>query len=246
VLGGEPLIMTQVLEMLEFLVHEKLAKDIVLRVVTNCTVCNDRLLALLSEFKEIKISLSIDGIGKVNDYIRFPSHWNKIEENALKFINGLPLEKAYFDIQCTFQLYNSIYLPELISWYNQILQSRKLTRKNSKLYFNRLFKPEEFEISLLPISARETLITQLEYYLTTDIPFWNLDMVIDILKNMHPDETMYGKFWSRTQSLDTLRPINFEKALPELHNLLVNYQASKEHLASESKSTRNFSRFNDT
>jgi sulfatase maturation enzyme AslB (radical SAM superfamily) len=222
-LGGEPLIMQQVLEMLEFLVHQGFAKDIVLRVVTNCTVCNDKLLKLLSEFKEIKMSLSLDGIGGVNDYIRYPSSWKKIEENTLRFIDELPREKAYFDIQCTFQIYNSIYIPELIQWYSNVLKSRNLTRKNTKLYFNRLFKPEEFELSLLPISARTDLIKELEEFLLTDIPFWNLDMVVDILKNIPcPSEETYNKFWWRTDSLDTLRPINFEKALPKLHSFLIN------------------------
>ena len=48
---------------------------------TNLTVLKDELFDLWSQFGHIYLGVSIDGYGEVDDYIRYPSKWEKLEKN---------------------------------------------------------------------------------------------------------------------------------------------------------------------
>jgi sulfatase maturation enzyme AslB (radical SAM superfamily) len=80
-LGGEPFV-DSTRELLDALVANGRSKNIELRLNSNCTMITPEWLTFLSEnFKTCLIKISIDGVGPVNDYLRYPSNWSTVEAN---------------------------------------------------------------------------------------------------------------------------------------------------------------------
>jgi sulfatase maturation enzyme AslB (radical SAM superfamily) len=82
--GGEPTVNTYLKDFLEEL--RKHNTDIVIRITTNGMSMSPSLFNLLKEFKKVQITFSIDGIGEYNEYMRWPSNWDKIQRNFNKVL----------------------------------------------------------------------------------------------------------------------------------------------------------------
>lgn len=101
VTGGEPLLEPRFEEVLDFLIKRDAARNIHLEFTTNCTTVKESLLDKIKRFKSSYITLSLDGIGSVQEYIRYPSSWPVIERNIrilkdwqLKLM-AIPVVQAY-------------------------------------------------------------------------------------------------------------------------------------------------------
>ena len=93
--GGEPLIDPLHNELLDFVIKNKHSKNLTLIYSTNGLLIDDSIIDRWNKFKKIKIKLSIDGVGSVNEYIRFPSKWSDIIK-VLHLINSI---KTAFEFQ---------------------------------------------------------------------------------------------------------------------------------------------------
>ena len=112
--GGEPLMIPEHYNILQFMVDEGYAKDCCVRYNSNGTVLEDRLFVLWSNFKEVTFNFSIDAYSEKNDYIRYPSEWSTIEKN-LKILDKSETN-IRINIAAAVQLLNAPYLDELSDW----------------------------------------------------------------------------------------------------------------------------------
>ena len=76
--GGEPMMIPESLELLESM---KTPEKIQLNITTNGSYLNSRWIESFKKFKKVKISVSLEGIGEHNNYLRYGSDWNVIENN---------------------------------------------------------------------------------------------------------------------------------------------------------------------
>ena len=79
--GGEPTLVQGNYEFLQQLVDRGYAKNISLVFNTNATNFQARFLNIVSNFHAVTLNLSIDGVGGVQEYVRFPSKWTQIQKN---------------------------------------------------------------------------------------------------------------------------------------------------------------------
>ena len=115
-LGGEPLIIKEHSDFLRQCIKHNIAKNITLFYTTNLTVVKDELFDLWSEFKHIYLGVSIDGYNEVDDYIRYPYKWDKIEKNIEK-VSGWKQElNMDLQIHSTFQALNVLNYDKLLEW----------------------------------------------------------------------------------------------------------------------------------
>jgi MoaA/NifB/PqqE/SkfB family radical SAM enzyme len=82
--GGEPTIIKENIEFLQYLVDNGYSKNIDIRTNTNCTNINQDLLDLMSQFKSACISASIDGMDEIAYIQRHPSDWRTVNANLDK------------------------------------------------------------------------------------------------------------------------------------------------------------------
>ena len=115
-LGGEPLIIDEHYEFLKKCVKYDVAQNIILSYTTNLTVIKKELIDLWDNFRHISVGVSVDGVGKVNDYIRYPSKWKNIEKNIKKISTYKDVISMDLQIQATFQLMNALDWGNLLEW----------------------------------------------------------------------------------------------------------------------------------
>ena len=88
IIGGEPTIIPEFYELLNYCYEQDTLKNKDITIVTNLTNTNPRMIKWLSKMKQWTIWASLDGIGEITEYIRYPSNFSKVVEN-LKFYKSM-------------------------------------------------------------------------------------------------------------------------------------------------------------
>ncbi len=206
--GGEPLLINQHFKFLEFCVEKNLAKNIRLEYDTNLTITNDKIIGLWKNFKEVKLRVSIESIGKQNDYIRFPSDWQKIEDNLEHIKDSCDNVKLEFSI--TWQIYNLFSITDIWDKFPNTGSVRTLS------------SPEYLDIKILPEKLKQKALEHLESYPSRSERISNqIESMIEYLKsNMnYQDKENLIKFKNYTKSCDQIRGTSFRDTFPELSEL---------------------------
>ncbi len=189
--GGEPTIIKEQHKLLDHVIKNGKAKKVRLKYNTNLTNIPRHLIDKWKEFKKVQLNCSIDAYGDLDNYIRFPSNWEKIAEN---FDLLTRVKNVNIEIHCTVQMYNILYLYELIEW---------ALPYNCKIYFNILNHPDSLNIRVLPKHLKELAEKRLQ-------PYLHLEKVDGIIKYMWAEDwnNKYNKFIQYTKALDKSRKQN--------------------------------------
>ena len=118
VIGGEPTIIPEFYELLEYCYDQKTLKNKKLTVTTNLTNTNPKFTKWLKELKDFTIHASVDGIGERNEYIRYPSKWTSIQK-SLNFYATMMKEqkKGHISFNPAIQTLNIDILPEMVQYF---------------------------------------------------------------------------------------------------------------------------------
>lgn len=149
--GGEPLLNTSQLDLLEYLTEQGLSKNITLFYSTNCTNHpTDRLKRAWDKFKKVEISISIDGTGDKFEYMRWPGKWAEAEsvlDHLLSLKNKLNCE-VYTMAGLTFSLLNVWDADNIHSW---------LQEKVGDVYVNMVNSPDYLSLHIAPEFVKSRL-----------------------------------------------------------------------------------------
>lgn len=118
VIGGEPTIIPEFYELMEYCYNQKTLKNKSITVTTNLTNTNPKFTKWLKELKDFTIHASVDGIGERNEYIRYPSKWPAIQ-NSLDFYATMMKEqkKGNISFNPAIQTLNIDILPEMVKYF---------------------------------------------------------------------------------------------------------------------------------
>lgn len=83
--GGEPFLIKEYYEYLDYLIENGYNKNIEIDTFTNCSVYNPIMIEKFHKFRSVRFVVSIDGVGKTAEYIRHGTKWETVRENALRF-----------------------------------------------------------------------------------------------------------------------------------------------------------------
>ena len=160
-LGGEPLIVDEHYEFLKKCIKFEVSQNIVLSYTTNLTVIKKELLGLWENFRHISVGVSIDGVEKVNDYIRYPSNWKSIQKNIEKISTFKDNISMDLQIHSTFQLLNVFDYDKLLEWTFSLgdLGFWRLPFGNWVSY------PEYYDAKLLPNNLKEVALEKINKFL---------------------------------------------------------------------------------
>ena len=114
-LGGEPFFDPATFTILENLVKHK-NTDCFISIVTNGSIkLSQSKLDLLSKFTDLNICISIDGVGPVFEYMRWPAEWATLLENLKQF------QKITKNISISYTIssLNMLYYQQTVDWFNQ-------------------------------------------------------------------------------------------------------------------------------
>ena len=116
VIGGEPTLIPEFYELLEYCYHQDTLNNKYVAIVTNLTNTNSRLTKWLPKIKSWCIWASVDGVGERTEYIRYPSKWKKILE-SLEFYRSLLGKNGNITLSPAVQLLNIDQLDDIIKWW---------------------------------------------------------------------------------------------------------------------------------
>lgn len=139
--GGEPLVVPEMIDFLKVCVDSGYAHNIEVTYNTNITKLPEEIKKLWPSFKGVRLFCSVDGFDKVNDFIRYPSHWRDIDKN-LKDLeeNHEKYGVKEVIIMCTLQVYNVLRLRDLYDYlaenFTFVTQIPNLIDLHFPFYFN--------------------------------------------------------------------------------------------------------------
>lgn len=149
--GGEPLIVPEMVAVLEHCIGSGRAGEIELSYNTNLTVLPQKVTALWSRFRSVSLLCSVDGFGKVNEYIRRPSKWSDIDRNLTMVDRNFDEWKIRLArISCTTQIYNVLTIDRLFEY----LRSAGFSRLDTLPDLVPLSYPRYLSIQALPAAAK--------------------------------------------------------------------------------------------
>ncbi len=151
-IGGEPLLIKEVRNIMRYLISMGRASDITLSVSTNGTVMDDEWRELAVRFKLLIIQVSLDGYSGLNDYLRYPSEWESIKQN-LKNLQNTP--NAYVYVKMAVQAYNMLHVTELIDF---------CEREGLDFHYQPVVEPPQLNCNGMPDEIRSIAAEKLRRY----------------------------------------------------------------------------------
>lgn len=192
-LGGEPFITPQIKDLFEYLDRIGIIQNLRFECNTNCTLFPTKWINYLKKFNSLEISLSIDGVGNLNDYIRHGKNWNEIQKNVLlwkEFSNNN--SNVSLDIFSTVQAYNLHDIKNLKEFSDQV---------GIKFASSVLMTPNYLSIGVLP-----------QEYLDEIKDEHNETYYKSLLEN----NKFFDDFKRFTLNLDKIHNVSYENVIPRL------------------------------
>ncbi len=220
--GGEPTLIKENWEFIDYLQKKGYSKDIHLMFNINCTQAPDKLLDTFTNFAHVDIAFSMDGYKEANEYIRYPSKWEEIESNIIKILRNRKVNTS-FSFSPVVQVYNILNLPLLFKWIDNLQISYGSISNCLIMYTGAKY----LDISILPKNIKQKALLQFEEYegnYKGNDSFFLKGLVS--IKNILKSEEKTGiekglkNFYKYTKLLDENRGNSFKKTFPELNRLL--------------------------
>ena len=211
--GGEPFLDKKILNLIELLIKNKKSNNIKLHITTNGTICNEKIINLLKNFKDITIMFSLESTGSYNDYIRYPSSWNNIKENILNFQK---LKNVYPYINTVVQNLNILYLEELITF----AYDNKIFIKFSKLAGPKYLEYTNLPLDLLKNAHNKLINIDKKKIIHVDSL---KEIILDLeknIKNYKFDKIKFNMFTDMIKKRDQYRKISIADYMPEIYNII--------------------------
>jgi len=118
IIGGEPTVIPEFYELLDYCYENNTLKDKDITIVTNLTNTNPKMTQWLPEMKSWKIWASLDGISDVTEYIRYPSNFTKVAENLDYYKKMLTKHgNGSITFSPAIQLLNIHQLDDMLKWF---------------------------------------------------------------------------------------------------------------------------------
>ncbi len=142
--GGEPFFDPTTFQILDLLIEHN-NTDCFISVVTNGSISlSDHQLNILSKFTDLHICISVDGIGPVFEYLRWPAKWPTLLDNIEKYKK---ITKN-ISISYTISSLNILYYQPTIDWFQ---------KQNLRYNHNIVTYPKWISLSSTPVEIKELL-----------------------------------------------------------------------------------------
>jgi MoaA/NifB/PqqE/SkfB family radical SAM enzyme len=154
--GGEPFLVKEFERILDVLIANGSASKVTFEIISNLTTIEDSTLSKLANLKQLVLGASIDGIGPILEYIRYPAVWADIERNLERFST---LPNVVLTFNTAVQAYNLGDVVNILSYCD---------RRGIDVHMHFLVGPAYLNVAVLPPSVRRAAIAQVDAYLTGD------------------------------------------------------------------------------
>ena len=187
--GGEPLYEKKNFKILEKLIDVGNTNCFISLVTNGSVNISNYQLDILKQFKNLNFCLSIDGVGPVFEYLRYPLKWNTLLDNIELYKQlGIQLSVSY-----TISNLNILYFKETTDWFKA---------QGLEYNYNLVSFPKSYSPNSLPLNIKDQIDAK------------NL-----LLPHSTQDDTNFKLFLKDIRKQDILKGISIEDYLPKLVDL---------------------------
>lgn len=211
--GGEPTVIKANYRALEMLL-EAGNKTCSIEFTSNMTTWNPKFYDALSQFENVEIQMSIDGVDEVGEYIRYPSDFSTVRENIFKAVE-MASKNPKWRIK-SYTVLQALNYKELTPVWDLINEAATKYDKHIDWWPITLSSPAHLSLSTVPLEERlEYLPTALEYAKNFDNPSKpfclskdTIETYTDSLRNIPFDPSLQKRFNDYIKFLDDYRKNN--------------------------------------
>ena len=223
--GGEPLINPIMMKYVRWLCDTNKASNICIHIISNFTIVPNELFELLSKFNRVILTLSIDAIGEIYEYVRFPGKWEMIEENVerLQQARRKLLKNIEIVVRITISSYGALNAVDILEW----------TKNNDfGISLDCLVQPTYCSPTFMPPKSQAKATQRMEKFRDENPHIDGFSYFLDVFKiHLKPINDISTDVYERkiqdfmlfTNDLDKSRKLNFCNTCPELYGDIVEY-----------------------
>ena len=198
-LGGEPLLDKKMFSILVDQPEENKAR-ISLNFITNGSQNLVAAVERLRGYKQVSFSISLEGVGDMQDWARTGSDWTEIEQNILEAQQQGILVAVCHTIQAS----TAFKLPELVKWCQQhrlLLDCGVLT------------DPDYLAVNVLPVETRQQILDQFDITSHAEKSLHNLITSLPQTTDRYTDFLEYISWYEKNL------PKKLQDICPEIYSL---------------------------
>jgi len=209
VAGGEPTISSEFFDFLQSCIDYG-NTDFEILINTNAVNLSTKFKKLISQFSNVAFEISVDGYREVNQYVRWPTNWDKLVSN----INYIQTNGYKFSFNCVVSIYT-------ISRLDQLIQFLSTQYQTAPIHLTAVaFNDDILSAGVFP--NRELLLTvfdnikTFEVYKNDIILKSKIDAYYNSFKHQWLDQKKLLQFFQYNDLLDASRDVKLIDYIPEL------------------------------
>lgn len=196
-LGGEPLLLKENLEFMQWLIDAGHSSRAIFEFVTNGTQYPE-IFDQADRFQRLTVTISIDDIEDRFELQRAGASWSQVSQNLGRFVAARDRQTNLSIGACiTVNIQNVLYLPQLLTWLDQ--------QGIDHYYFNILHDPDYLSIDHLTPTAQQLVLDRLT---SSSVP--DPERLAPVIQRVRQSPTSDGQqFRAKMQELDAVRKQSF-------------------------------------
>lgn len=207
--GGEPWLIQEHFDLLEYAVAQGYSKNIDIHYNTNATQMPAELESRIwKEFGRVDIAFSVDNVGDRFEYERYGANWD-LANKIIDYVHHIQTSMPNITTQLCFtiNIQNVYYLDELLAWAD--------TKNFGSVYFNMMHSPDHMCIQRMTAKAQELVLNKLKNVSWSKNSYLReIDNVVKFIQ-AGPGSDGY-EFLDKMQRADRYRKQNFIDTHPEI------------------------------
>ena len=223
--GGEVLFDKKSVEFLTKVSLHPRAQDMHFDLSTNGTILTESIIASLNRFKSGKIRFSIDGYGRENEYMRYPTKWSVVENTLIK--SKALKEDLIKLIQVTVNVFQVYTIHKLLWYVDSFIKEQK---SNFSFSFSLVRDTPHLVHELVPLQLRQESADKVKNFLNESY-MCNIHqqkrahrkiiqgLIQTILSETSPSNDAKELFFNKIPPLDKIRGQNYLEVFPHLNVL---------------------------
>jgi molybdenum cofactor biosynthesis enzyme MoaA len=197
-LGGEPLLDKKMFSILADQPAENKAR-ISLNFITNGSQNLVAAAERLQGYKQVSFSISLEGVGAIQDWARTGSDWTEIEQNIFTALQ----QGILVAVTHTLQASTVIKLPALVRWCRQ---------HQLRLDCGVLTDPDYLSVAVLPANTRQQILDQFDLSNELERSIHNLIVSLPLAVDRYDDFVEYVAWYEQDQ------PTKLRAICPEIYS----------------------------
>ena len=200
--GGEPFIIPWIKEVIERIPDSQKEKC-VLHFTSNLTVINPALFEYFRKFKQVWLSVSVEGTHETHEYLRYGHTWQKLASN-LKLVQDMKIENLILKINHVVQAPSFHSIMDMTDFFDSI---------GLEIHPIMLTSPKHFHISALTEHSKKKFLANTEDYVGLNKEF--IDFVRNaIQENIKQDKTLTADCIKHLVKFDKVRKNSHKDIIP--------------------------------